>query len=178
MKKLILLTTANVLVLMLSAGSVFAANTVTIDQVGSFNTAFITQINGTYKSSAGIEQKGKHHRAVIKQNGDSDSATINQKGKYHKAVIKQNGDSDSATIEQKGRHHRAVIKQNGDSDFATIEQKGKSNIAKVIQLGFSNIASVSQQGRKNFAFIRQQSSLSKDVIVTQKGVGNSVTINH
>jgi len=137
-----------------------------IEQIGSGNTATITQENNNNnyaeinqmgcKNDASIQQIGwsNHNEAIINQTGSYNTADINQHffADHNDAFINQNGFGNTATIDQYTDYNYASITQGmGGSvgNTATIKQgTGGFNgyyTANITQYGWYNTATITQK---------------------------------
>lgn len=113
--------------------------------------------------------------AIIDQSFDGgiiegNVANIQQSGRDHFAMIKQNGFKNTADIDQSGANNIAIIKQFGSNKSASITQDGVDNVAFTKQLGADKSEiDVTQNGNENFAVVVSKYGNNSPISYTQEG---------
>ena len=170
-------------VLSLTATGAAAQSSVFIEQIGSGNTATVTQRgdgNGRHGLGGRVRQEADDGSAQVFQDGPDNDFSIRQTGQGpHTAILTQTGADNRATFRQEDfGPNLAAVMQTGDGNSANVRQSGvaggQGNSYGLTQDGDNNTASVEQEGDNNTS-VQQQAGSNNAMAAQQLGDNNTLS---
>ncbi|HWE47955.1 MAG TPA: hypothetical protein VG407_18195 [Caulobacteraceae bacterium] len=164
------------------------SSAVTIEQIGSGNSATVDQSRGAGDVSlnqtgddniASVRETGAGYgTAALTQTGSSNLLSLLQENGLNTAVVDQEGVGDQAILKQRTNgvgSNYAALTQVGNGDMASLTQNGQGNSSTQVQIGANDTQSVSQTGDFNQVSYTQIGNNLPDLKVVQSG-GMKITI--